>query len=90
MILEMDHISGVQWIPGAGAPGPDHWIDIFRRIFSAGKKAQVWGDNEVILKVISEVGHGPGIHCRLPGGHVADEQRCRKELAKFGFDEGDQ
>ena len=43
MILAMGRINGVQWVPGPGAPSCDHWIDIYRRIFAAGKKAQLGG-----------------------------------------------
>jgi len=86
MILGMERINGVQWVPGDGAPGFDHWGDVYRRIFAAGKKTQVWGAPDPIRNLIGEVGLGPGIHYRMPGGVIDEEDQCRKELAAFGFE----
>jgi len=84
MLLAMDHLDGVQWEPGEGALGFEHWIDVYKKIFSAGKKTQLHKTNsEVVLKVLREAGHGGGVHCRLLGGDVADERAFRKDLSKL-------
>ena len=37
-ILELPHLSMLQWVPGAGQPGGfDHWLDLFRRAQAKGK-----------------------------------------------------
>ena len=87
LILAMERINGVQWVPGTGAPTYEHWLDIYRRIFAAGKKTQLgWAQAEVVRKVIDSVGVGPGMQCRLEGGALADERQFRKELAGLGLD----
>ncbi|MCL5270223.1 MAG: hypothetical protein M1457_06675 [bacterium] len=36
-ILAYKKLSAINWVPGAGAPGPTHWIDLMRRIQAGGK-----------------------------------------------------
>jgi 5-methyltetrahydrofolate--homocysteine methyltransferase len=85
MLLAMERLNGVQWCPGDGAE-MDRWIDVYRRIFAAGKKAQVFGNIEPIRRIIREAGLGAGIHYRMPGGPLAEEKRFRQQLAGAGFD----
>ena len=85
MFLAMERINGVQWVPGDGAPGFDHWMDIYRRIFAAGKKTQVWGPAEPIRRILREASLGAGIHYRMPGGPLAEHKRFQQELASFGI-----
>jgi len=82
MILKMERVNGVQWVPGTGEPELNNWIDVYRRIFAAGKKTQLWGGYTVepVRSVIREAGLGAGIHCRLPGGPVSEEKRLRQGL----------
>jgi len=87
MILAMKQIDGVQWVPGDGAPGFDHWIDVYRRIFEAGKKTQIWGDVGPVRKIMHEAGLGAGIHYRMSGGQIADKNRFQKELVTLGIDD---
>ena len=84
MLLAMEHLDGVQWEPGDGTPGFEHWIDVYKKIFGAGKKVQLHKTNaDVVLKVLGEAGHGAGVHCRLVGGDVAYEPAFLKDLAKL-------
>jgi 5-methyltetrahydrofolate--homocysteine methyltransferase len=85
MILGLERLNGVQWCPGVGEK-MDAWIDVYRRIFAAGKKTQVFGDIGPVQNIIREAGLGSGIHYRMPGGPLAEEKRFRRELACFGFD----
>jgi len=99
MILAMEGINGVQWVPGDGTPGfgaewvpgdgtpgLDRWMDVYRRIFAAGKKTQVWGPAEPVRRIIREAGLGTGIHYRMSGGHVAEEKLFRQKLSSLGLD----
>jgi hypothetical protein len=61
-------------------------MDIYRRIFAAGKKTQAWGPVEPIRQIIREVGLGAGIHYRMPGGRLAEQKRYQQELGRFGID----
>jgi hypothetical protein len=41
-LLAIEKLDCVQWIQGAGAPLPSHWIDLLRRIQDAGKTVQLF------------------------------------------------
>ena len=36
-LLDLSDLDGIQWVQGAGAPPASEWIDLYRRIQSAGK-----------------------------------------------------
>lgn len=42
-LLELDTLTGIQWVYGAGAGPAQRWIDVYRRIQDAGKCLQVVG-----------------------------------------------
>ena len=42
-MLELDNLTGIQWVYGAGAGPAGRWIDVYRRIQDAGKCLQVVG-----------------------------------------------
>ena len=67
MLLSIGRLRGVQWIPGAGQPGPEHWPDILARIRNAGKLCQLYVTPEGALKVVREHG-GKGFALHIWGG----------------------
>jgi 5-methyltetrahydrofolate--homocysteine methyltransferase len=42
MLLSLERLRGVQWIPGDGAPPPEAWLPLLQRIRQAGKLCQVY------------------------------------------------
>ena len=42
-LLELDNLTGIQWVYGSGAGPAGRWIDVYRRIQDAGKCLQVVG-----------------------------------------------
>ena len=40
-LLEIPELRMIQWQPGAGQPTPEHWLDVYRKIVGAGKKAHI-------------------------------------------------
>lgn len=40
-ILQFPNLNGVQWVYGAGQPSARHWVEVLRRIQSAGKLIQI-------------------------------------------------
>jgi len=40
-LLAIESLDCIQWIQGAGAPLPSHWLDLLRRIQAGGKSVQV-------------------------------------------------
>ena len=43
-ILEIESLTAVQWIQGAGNPYPSQWLDMLSQIQAADKGIQVWYD----------------------------------------------
>ena len=40
-LLELPRLNGIQWVFGAGQPGPLHWIPVYKKIQAAGRLAQI-------------------------------------------------
>ena len=66
-ILELPNLNAVQWVYGAGKPGPMHWLDVYRRIRAAGKRMMVCGGARDVLDVIGVLS-GDGIYANLGVG----------------------
>ena len=56
-ILSLKDLNAVQWVFGDGKPPAECWLDVYRRILTAGKQIQITGTPESYLKVIAEL-HG--------------------------------
>jgi len=67
MLLSIGRLRGVQWIPGAGAPEPEHWPDVLARIRNAGKLCQLYLTPEAALNVVRDHG-GKGFALHIWGG----------------------
>jgi len=42
VLLAIEGLHGIQWIPGAGAPPPEEWLPLLKRIRDAGKLCQLY------------------------------------------------
>jgi len=56
MLLSMDNLACIQWIPGEGQPGPEKWLDLLTRIRNGGKRCQVYVDPRSALEIVKELG----------------------------------
>lgn len=63
MILSIEQLKGVQWIPGEGQPEPQDWPQVLRRIRNAGKFCQVYVSPEGALMIKNELGGEGFIFC---------------------------
>lgn len=41
MLLGIEKLKAVQWVPGDGKPGTMHWLDVYKRILNAGKQIMI-------------------------------------------------
>lgn len=55
-ILSIPNLRGIQWIPGAGQPEPEEWLDVLRKIREAGKLCQVYVSRAGMEKIIAALG----------------------------------
>jgi hypothetical protein len=56
MMLAIENLRGIQWIPGDGAPPPDQWLPLLKRIRDAGKLCQVYVSAKGALTIAKELG----------------------------------
>lgn len=56
MLLAIKNLRGIQWIPGDGAPPPDQWLPLLKRIRDAGKLCQVYVTAEGARTIARELG----------------------------------
>ncbi|MBN2469399.1 MAG: hypothetical protein JXN59_01650 [Anaerolineae bacterium] len=71
MLLSLERLRGIQWIPGAGQPDPETWGDLLRRIRAAGKLMQLFVTPQGALQIVREFGGQGFVLCLteplLPG-----------------------
>jgi len=56
MMLGIENLRGIQWIPGDGAPPPEQWLPLLKRIRDGGKLCQVYVTAEGALTIARELG----------------------------------
>jgi 5-methyltetrahydrofolate--homocysteine methyltransferase len=56
MLLSIDKLRGIQWVPGAGQPPADQWPEVLHRIRAGGKLCQIYVDREGAFRVAREHG----------------------------------
>lgn len=56
MLLSMERLRGVQWIPGDGALPPESWLPLLRRIREGGKLCQLFVSAEGAMTIVRELG----------------------------------
>jgi 5-methyltetrahydrofolate--homocysteine methyltransferase len=82
MLLALERLRGIQWIPGDGAPPPHEWLPLLQRIRAGGKLCQVYVTPRGARTIVRELG-GKGfalaIDADLP---EADARALIAELCK--------
>jgi len=56
MLLSMERLRGIQWIPGDGAPPPEKWLPLLKRIRDGGKLCQLFVTAEGAMTIVRELG----------------------------------
>jgi hypothetical protein len=56
MLLSLERLRGVQWIPGDGQPPPEAWLPVLQRIRDAGKLCQLYVSPEGARTIVRELG----------------------------------
>lgn len=56
MLLAIDELHGVQWIPGDGQPSAAYWPEVLQKIRRAGKLCQVAASAKDAMKIAKEHG----------------------------------
>ena len=77
-LLSIDRLKGIQWVYGAGNPTAAHWIDILKRIQSAGKMIHidvVPDDLDLLLEQLKPEGV-------LYTMHVSSQEQAEAQIKK--------
>lgn len=56
LLLSINRLRGIQWVPGAGAPPPQRWLSLLKRIRDAGKLCQVYVTPYGAMRIVKELG----------------------------------
>ncbi len=56
LLLSLDKLRGIQWIPGDGAPPPEEWLSLLKRIRDGGKLCQLFVSPEGARTIVRELG----------------------------------
>lgn len=56
MMLSIDKLAGIQWIPGDGQPHEHEWLELLGRIRDGGKLCQVYVTAEWAQTIVKELG----------------------------------
>ncbi|MHB0857346.1 MAG: uroporphyrinogen decarboxylase/cobalamine-independent methonine synthase family protein [Anaerolineae bacterium] len=56
LLLSMERLRGIQWVPGDGAPPPHEWLDLLSQITKGGKLCQIFVSAEGALHVVRNLG----------------------------------
>lgn len=70
--LAMPELAGIQWIPGAGAPAPEEWLSLLKRIRDGGKLCQISVTAAGARTICREIG-GRGIAMEISEQMTSEE-----------------
>jgi len=60
MLLSLDGLRGIQWVPGDGQPQAEHWMPLIKHIRRSGKLCQVYVSAKAAIEILREMG-GKGL-----------------------------
>jgi hypothetical protein len=92
LLLKTESIKGIQWVPGDGQSGVEHWSDIYQKIYNSGKLTQIYNfqcaeENWfTLLDILKEqVGCVNNI-VYMVDVDISHEDEARKLLEKYGVE----
>jgi len=54
-LLDLPHLDGIQWVPGAGAKPTVEWLPLLNKIQDAGKLVYAYCEKENVRRILSEL-----------------------------------
>ncbi len=72
MLLSLERLHGIQWIPGDGRPPPEGWLPLLKRIRDGGKLCQLYVSPQGARTIVDELG-GRGFALYIAGILSRDE-----------------
>lgn len=56
MLLSLERLRGIQWVPGDGQPQAEKWLPLLKKIRQSGKLCQVYVSAQGALTILRELG----------------------------------
>jgi hypothetical protein len=56
LLLSIEKLHGIQWIPGDGQAPPEKWLLLLKRIQDAGKLCQLFVSTAGALEIVRQIG----------------------------------
>jgi len=81
MLLSLENLAGIQWIPGAGQPDAEKWPELLKKIVDSGKRCQVYVSAEGARKIVKEIG-GKGFALYVIGPRTHEEAEAFLKVLK--------
>ncbi|MDC7287583.1 hypothetical protein NXH76_07210 [Blautia schinkii] len=80
-LLRTPALNAVQWVYGEGQPSARHWMEVYEKIYQAGKGIEVIGDLDDFYALHSKYGDKLFYQCTVDGGdgmaaRLMDEKDC--------------
>jgi hypothetical protein len=72
MLLSLERLRGIQWLPGDGQPPPERWLPLLKRIRDSGKLCQLYVSPQGARTIVQELG-GRGFALYIIGLLSEDE-----------------
>ena len=88
LLLSIQRLRGIQWIPGDGQPTPDQWLPLLKRIRDGGKLCQVFVTPEGARRIVQNLG-GKGFLFVIYDGikDFQDPERARAFLKTLAVED---
>jgi len=81
LLLSIERLRGIQWIPGDGQPAPHEWLPLLKRIRDGGKLCQVFVSAEGARTIVKNLGgHGFLFVLQPTGEEFQDPEDARAFL----------
>ncbi|MFA4944844.1 MAG: hypothetical protein WC789_09115 [Lentisphaeria bacterium] len=69
LLLGIERLRGIQWIPGDGQPPAENWLPLLKRIRAGGKRCQLFVSTEGARTIVKNLG-GKGFIFHLTDGTI--------------------
>lgn len=86
LLLGIDRLRGIQWIPGDGQPPPEQWLPVLKRIRDGGKLCQLYVSTEGARAIVKNLG-GRGFVFQLVDGVIKTRDQFAAFMAQLRADE---
>ncbi len=87
MILSVDEIKGIEWVPGAGQPDITHWPHVFKKVSDAGKKIHIFSNQaqnpfEVLDVIEKQTGRIDNV-VYVFEDHISNQEKIEQFLNRY-------